>query len=219
MLFVERRRVQRVKLIEPLRGNVAATRVFVVDLSLRGLRIAHQEPIGSSGSQIRVQTEWDGRLILLDCRVERTQIHRIAETATSKTLYHTGLTIIHAHKASVSALRDLIQVHVERAIDEQKANARGIPPIAAQSTQPRPATHYRRHELIAGRWRETDTTDPTQPPNGFTVSASHSPQEVSMLRSAFENGDKASGGHDLIRRLAKLSITSVESVPTRRFMP
>jgi len=218
-LFAERRRVQRVRLLEPLRGTVDSIRVFVVDVSIHGFRIAHQESLGTTGANVTLQTQWDGRMIKLQCRVERTTIHRIAETATAKTLYHSGLTLRGADDDSLVALHDLIHVHVVRALDEQKANARGIPPIAAQSTQAAQPTHYTRHEWIGGRWRETDTTDAAQPANGFTVSASHSPQEVSMLRSAFEHADKASGGHDLIRRLAKLSISSAEGVPSRRFMP
>lgn len=219
MLFAERRRVQRVKLIEPLKGSVGAARVFVIDVSLRGIRVAHQEEIGGAGATVTLQTQWDGRPITLECRISRTQVHRAAERATGKTLYHSGLTIQHPNDEAVAVLRDLIHHHVVRALDEQKANARGIPPMAAQSMQKAQPTHYTRHELIGSRWRETDTTDPSQPANGFTVSASHSPEDVLMLRAAFENADKGSGGRDLIRRMAKLSITSAEGVPSRRFMP
>jgi len=219
MLFVERRRVQRVKLLEPLRGTVGSVRVFVVDLSLRGIRVAHQEQIGGAGAPVTLQANWNGRTITLECRVVRTQIHRMAETATGKTLYHSGLAITRAHESAAAMLRELIHEHVLRALDEQKANARGIPPMAAQLTQKAQATHYTRHELIGGRWRETDTTDPAQPTNGFTVSANHSPEDVSMLRAAFESAEPGSGGRDLIRRMAKLSITSAEGVPSRRFMP
>jgi hypothetical protein len=60
MLFVERRRVQRVRLIEPLRGTIGASRVFVIDVSLRGIRVAHQEPIGRPGDKVTLQTQWDG---------------------------------------------------------------------------------------------------------------------------------------------------------------
>jgi len=218
-LFAERRRVQRVKLLEPLRGTAGGKRVFVIDVAIRGVRIAHQETLGISGTDLMLEAEWDGRTIVLQCRIERTKVHRIAENATAKTLYHSGLTIRDADDESLAVLRDLIHVHVVRALDEQKANARGIPPIAAQSTHAAQPTHYTRHEMIGSRWRETDTTDPSQPPNGFTVSASHSPEEVSMLRTAFEHADKASGGHELIRRLAKLSISPAEGIPSRRFMP
>jgi PilZ domain-containing protein len=219
MLFVERRRVQRVKLLEPLRGSAGPTRVFVIDVSLNGVRIAHQEPIGNIGSTIAVVTSWDARPMKLECKIVRTAIHRAADSATAKTLYHSGLVITHADDNSLATLRELIHRHILRALDEQKANARGIPANAPQSHQRSQPVHYRRHELIAGRWRETDTTDPAQPANGFTVAASHSPEEVTMLRSAFETADKASGGHDLIRRMAKLSITTAEGIPSRRFMP
>lgn len=220
MLFLERRRVQRVKLIEPLRGSVGSSRVFVVDVSLRGLRIAHQETLGKTGDIITLQTQWDGRSMMLKCQIVRTQIHRMAETATSKTLYHSGVVITQALGMSATALREMIEAHIVRAMEEQKANARGVPPVTAASTKTaKMATHYKRHELIGGRWRETSTTDPSQPANGFTVSADHSAEEVLMLRNAFESGDSATGGHDLIRRLAKLSISSAEGVSTRRFMP
>ena len=220
MLFLERRRVQRVKLIEPLRGTIGTSRVFVVDVSLRGLRIAHQDTLGKTGEVVTLQTQWDGKSIMLKCQIVRTQIHRMAETATAKTLYHSGIVITQALGMSATALRELIEAHIVRAIDEQKANARGVPPVTAASTQtPKTTTHYKRHELIGGRWRETATTDPVQPANGFTVSADHSAEEVNMLRNAFEKGDPKTGGHDLIRRLAKLSISSAEGVSTRRFMP
>jgi hypothetical protein len=218
MLFVERRRVQRVKLLEPLRGTINDTRVFVVDVSLRGVRVAHQDHLGGAGEDVTLQTAWDGHTIILDCRITRTKMHRAAETAMAKTLYHSGLAIVNPRAESAKTLRDLIQVHILRALDEQKANARGVPPIAAQSTQKTQPTHYTRHEFFGGRWRETDTTDASQPSNGFTVSASHSPEEVSMLRSAFERAESPAA-REMIRQMAKLSISSAEGVPSRRFMP
>lgn len=211
--------MQRVKLIEPLRGSIDAQRVFVIDVSLRGLRIAHQESIGRVSDVITLSAQWDARPLHLKCEIVRTQVHRVAESATARTLHHSGVVIKQALGMSATTLRELIESHILRAIDEQKANAQGIPAIAAQSFQTGKPSHYKRHELFAGRWRETATSDPAQPPNGFTVSADHSPHEVAMLRNAFERGDSATGGRDLIWRLAKLSITASEGVSTRRFMP
>lgn len=218
-MFVERRRVQRVRLSDPLRGTIGESRVFIVDVSLRGLRIAHQEQIGEKGAGVTLRAQWDGKPLELKCEIARTQVHRLAQSATAKTLYHSGVEIRQVMGTSAMTLRELIEAHVMRALDEQKANANGVPAVAAQHFQTGKASHFKRHELFAGRWRETATSDPTQPPNGFTVSAEHSPEEVAMLRSAFEQGDAASGGRDLIWRLAKLSISSQEGVPTRRFMP
>jgi hypothetical protein len=214
---VERRRVQRVRLIEPLRGRVDLNRAFVVDVSLRGLRVAHQVSIGRVGETVSVHAEWDGRPFDVMARIVRTVEFKPAASATAKAVYHSGLEITLVIGVSARTLRDMIEWHVERAFDEQVANARGIPTIAPQSVQTGKAAQLKRHELVNGRWRESATTDPAQPPNGFTVSSDHSPHEVAMLRGAFENA-ASEDGRALIWRLAQLSI-SADGVPTRRYVP
>jgi hypothetical protein len=119
---------------------------------------------------------------------------------------------------SAITLRELVEWHVARALDEQKANAKGIPTIAPQSFQTGKGTHYIRHEFLQGRWRETATMDSAQPSNGFTVSAEHTPGEVQMLRQSFEK-DGSLANRDLIRKLAAMSISAAEGVPTRRYLP
>ena len=208
----ERRRVQRVRLIEPLRGTIGAARIFVLDVSLRGLRVAHQDPIGDLGDPCPVRAEGEGRRIELTCSLARTQVHRAADTRSSRTLYHSGLEIQQISDSSSIALRSIIEAHVARAIDEQRANARGIPAIAAQSFQTGNAQHFVRHELVLGRWREIATTDSSQPENGFTVAADHTPHEVQMLRNAY------SLSRELVRSMARLSISG-EGIPTRRYLP
>lgn len=215
--MMERRRVQRVRMATPLRGAVGTVRMFVVDVSLRGLRIAHQESIGRPGDVVNLKFDWDGHSIILRCEITRSQTIRPAD-GNGKPLFHSGMVIVHATGTSGRALRDLVEWHIVRALDEQKANARGIPAVAPQSYQTGKASYYIRHELVLGRWREMATTDPTQPSQGFTVSADHSAAEVDMLRSAFERGTSG-GGRDLIRRLAQLSISAAEGIPTRRFVP
>ncbi|HKR62103.1 MAG TPA: PilZ domain-containing protein [Thermoanaerobaculia bacterium] len=216
--FAERRRVQRVRLPQPLRGTLGGTRIFLVDVSLRGARIAHQENIGEIGDVCPIRAEWDGRPLELTCSLVRTQVHRAADAHSARTLYHSGVEIQQVAASSAMLLRAMIEHYIAMAMDEQKANARGIPAVAAQSFQTGNAKHYVRHELILGRWREIATTDATQPDNGFTVAASHTPQEVQMLRNAFERGG-ISGSRDLIKRMAQLSITAGEGIPTRRYMP
>ena len=215
----ERRRYQRANLVRPHPGRVGVARVYLIDVSLNGVRIAHQGTLPPPGQPCVLAFEWEGQPIELRCEVTRNVLDRLAKSAAEKSIYHAGLSILSADRQSQEGLRVMIGTLVARALDEQKANARGIPAVAPQAHQRSQPVHYRRHELIAGKWRETDTTDPAQPANGFTVAASHSPEEVTMLRSAYETADKASGGHELIRRMAKLSITTVEGVPSRRFMP
>ena len=206
------------KLIEPMRGSVGSARVFVVDLSLRGFRIAHQDHLGNPGDKITVHTTWEGRSIDVKCTIVRTEIFRRAASATAKTLYHSGLSIDSMSELAAMSLREVIEWHVIRAIDEQKANARGIPTIAAQSFQSGKGTEFKRHQLVNGKWNEVPTTDPIQPRNGFTVSVEHSLAEVQMLREAFEHAPD-DGAREMIREMAKLSISTTEGVPTRRYQP
>jgi hypothetical protein len=215
--FVERRRVQRVRLPEPLRGSAGAQRIFVMDVSVHGLRIAHQDHIGDAGDPCVVRFEWDGHTMELVCAIVRSHVQRTA-SPSGRTLYHSGLELQQASAVSANLLRSLVEHYIALALDEQKANARGIPPVAAQSFQTGNARHYVRHELILGRWREVATTDATQPYNGFTVAANHTPAEVQMLREAFEAGGM-SGNRELIQRMAQLSISAGEGIPTRRYMP
>lgn len=214
----ERRRVQRVRLPQPLRATIDGRRAFILDLSLRGLRVMHQDEIGFVEGKCVVKSEWDGRPMELHCTIVRTAVHRSADSTGSRTTYHSGLTINRAVGVSSVTLRRLVEYHVERALDEQRANARGVPPLAAQSVQTGTGTAFVRHEYRLGRWREVTTHDPEQPDHGFTIAAHTTPSEVEMLRRAYERAKTAS---DLavIRRLAEMSVNAAEIVQARRYTP
>jgi hypothetical protein len=214
----DRRRVQRVRLPQPLRATIDGVRVFIVDVSLRGLRVAHQEEIGRVAATCIVRSEWDGRPLELHCSIVRTALHKSADSAGSRATYHSGLTISRAVGVSSVTLRRIIEHHVERALDEQKANARGIPALAAQSVQTGVATAFVRHEYKLGRWREVMTADAEQPVHGFTIAAHTTPSEVEMLRRAYERA-KTANDLAVIKRLAEISVNSAEVVQARRYTP
>ena len=214
----ERRRVQRVRLPELLPATVNGARAFLVDLSLKGARVLHQDDIGRVSSECIVRTQWDGHRIELHCTIVRTALHKPSDH-NGRTLYHSGLQITHAGQVSTLTLRRLIEHHVERALDEQKANARGIPPrLAAQSHKTGAPSTFVRHEYAMGRWREVMTATAAQPENGFTIGAQTTPAEVEMLRRAYEAATSAS---DLavIRKMAAMSVSSGEVVQARRYTP
>lgn len=210
--------MQRVHLPQPLKATIDGTKVFLLDVSLRGIRVMHQEDIGSVSSECVVRAEWDGHPLTLHCTIIRTAMHRPANRKGDRTLYHSGLTIDHAAAASTRTLRRLVEHHVERALDEQKANARGIPPLAAQSMQTGTPTTYVRHEYAMGRWREVMTATSNQPDNGFTICATTTPAEVEMLRRAYETATTAAD-LAMIRRMAALSVSAAEVVQARRYTP
>ncbi len=214
----ERRRVQRVRLLQPLKASVDGVKAFVVDISLAGVRVMHQDDLGLTARECTLRTEWDSHPLVLRCRVVRTTLHQAAN-ASGRGLYHSGMTIVSASEMSAMTLRKLIEHHVERALDEQKANARGIPPpLAAQSVRTGAPVAFVRHEMTNGRWREINTATNAQPEQGFTIAAHTTRAEVEMLRRAYEAASSQSE-RVMIRRLAALSVSSNEVVQARRYLP
>ena len=213
----ERRRYGRVRPVQRLRGNVGTVPVYIVDISLNGVRVAHQDPIQSGETPCLLRFEWDGQSVTLQCQVRRTRVEREAKSQFDKALYHSGLQIVSILPASREILRELIASCVTRALDEQRANAKGIPAIAAQSVQTGKGEDYLRCELVGDNWRKTRTRVSDQPSNGFTISIEEEPSKVDMLCRAYEAGD--ADGRKLIRTFAALSISKSEGVPTRRYSP
>jgi hypothetical protein len=212
----ERRGIQRVSFLQPLRGKAGDARMFVVNASLSGFRVAHQEWIGDMGDLVRLSFEYDGFMIRAQCELRWTRVHRFAG-AGSKATHHSGLRITEISQESSHSLIELVEVHVVRALDEQKANAKGLPAIAAQSYQTGVAKQFVRHEFHAGTWKEAKTPEPKQPHSGFTLAADVNPAEVKMLRVAYETGAPAS--RTMIRDLAAASINTPDGIPTRKYMP
>ncbi len=162
--------------------------------------------------------DWQGHSVTLQCSLVRTVLFKEAKTAYDKPLYHSGLRIDSAEFSSDLSLREMISHFVALALDEQKANARGIPPNAAQSFQTGKGSSFIRCDFFAkGRWTKTKTTASDQPREGFTISAEEEPEEIDRLCNAYEVGDHE--GRKLIRTLAAMSISKAEGVPTRRYTP
>src|ERR1700720_4433536 len=124
-----RRRFERVRLLKPIQGRIGAKRVFIVDVSVNGFRVAHQDAIGCIGEQPLLMFEWEGQNIAARCTITRTEVQLVGRAGNAKSLYHSGLEIAHAGNGARSTLRDLVHGYVVRALDEQKANARGVPPL------------------------------------------------------------------------------------------
>ena len=213
----EKRRYQRVTLPNPLRSDVSGVRAYIVDLSVKGVRVAHQDALPAPGGECTVRFEGVSGPIGLDCAVVHTLVHRPARTPTERPVYHSGLEILAARHDSDRALRELIGHFIDRAMDEQRANARGIPASAAVSFQTGKGTEFLKLELLAGRWRRTLTKDSQQPINGFTISASEHEDNIVMLCEAFESSDN--DGRRLIRTMAELATSKAEGIPTRRYEP
>jgi len=210
----DRRRFQRIGLPRPVGGRSGAARVFLIDLSLGGFRVAHQLAL-KPNDPFELSFEWEGQRITMRCSVIHNVLFRLAKTSAEKSIYHAGLRIDEATVSSRSALREMIASFIARALDEQKANARGIPAVAADSFQTGKGTRYLRCELIDGTWRKSETERPDQPPFGFTVSVEEDRQQLALLCESFEKSDAE--GRKMIQMLAEMSISKAEGIPTRRY--
>jgi hypothetical protein len=202
----------------PLEARFAERPVRIIELSVVGFLAAHEGRLAADETH-RLVIDWDGAQLELQCRVVRSTMWRLGKSLGERSIYHSGLHIVDVSKASFDKLRELIAERVMRALEEQKANARGIPPLAAYMYrfQPGKGELYRRCELVNGEWRKTETIRPAQPLNGFTVSADVEPEHVEMLCRTWEI--TTTEGRRLTRLLAELSVSKVEGVPTRRYVP
>ena len=200
----------------PLSAQFAGTRARVLEISVLGLLIAHEGKI-SPGTTHDLVIDWDGTELQFSCRVIRSTLWRLAKSAGERSIYHSGLRILESRGDSNSRLRHLLAERIIRALEEQKANARGIPPLAAYMYQPGKGELYRRCELVDGVWRKSETIRPDQPQNGFTVSIDVEPAHVEILCRTWETTTPE--GRRLTQMLAELSIDKSEGVPVRRYVP
>lgn len=94
MVTTERRRHQRVKLREPLRGAVGAARIYVLDASMGGMRVAHQGTLPPPGAYCRIELPSDVGTIKIDCEVVRTVAQPPPLTQTTKPIFHSGVAVV-----------------------------------------------------------------------------------------------------------------------------
>ena len=210
--YSRQRTIERVRLEQPVPAVADGERAYVVDASVRGVRISHSG-FFSQGTKHDVEFQWDGRPIRF---VGETRWTKADRDASRDGVYLSGLEIADIRTDSERALRGLVDYCVEHALDEQKANAHGIPSLAATEAKGEQSQIYTRHEFVHGVWRKMTTSDSRQPHAGFTVPSTESRTQVEMLRAAYEVADGSM--RQVIRRLAQLSIDE-NAAPLRRYTP
>jgi hypothetical protein len=211
----ERRRYEHLTLPRPVSARFGSEKVFVLDLSINGARVAHQHRTLESPSE-RIRFEWQGFELAFDAEVLRTSKEPTKIGASE--VYESGLLFLESVGDSENNIRELIADQIMRVLDERKANARGIPPIAATYVRTGSKTGgYVTWRLVSGSWTSAPSDSSEQPLDGFTVSASESKDQVQMLCSTYQNSDFE--GRKMIRKMAELSVSSPDGIATRKFEP
>ena len=97
------------KLREPLRGAIGAARIYVLDGSIGGMRVAHQAVLPPPGAFVRMELPTDIGTVKVDCEVVRTVTQAPpAITTTNKPIFHSGLVVVAAaDRQSAERLRNV----------------------------------------------------------------------------------------------------------------
>ncbi len=244
MQFPRTRRVQRVRLAQPLIARLGATQVVLVDVSVMGAKIEHHTPL-AAGARARLFFAWDDEEIETECRIVRSRLERFSVGADGLTVYHSGLEFDEIDPNTKSKLKEMIARFITRALEEQKLNAKGMLPASVDhmpifryggqlTSNPKDVTQaigvsalpssrvavetgYICYHLENNTWRKKRTHDPGQPTEGFTISALEDRSQADLLCDAYQKSDRE--GRKMIQLFAQLSIVEGEGILPGRFEP
>ena len=211
-----KREFERVHFEHPIPARLSGQAVALIDLAIGGARLLGTSRVVPS-SQHDLRIEWEGEAIDLKCTVTRCVIQTFATKPDQKSTYEIGIRIVETVGDADKKIHHLIGTFVLKAIEEQRANWAGVPPIGPYVHIEGKSGRYRRCQFFNADWNISETTNPEQPANGFTVSSEVSPRYIQMLCQTWEKTDNE--GRRLTRILAELSINKAEGVPTRRYIP
>ncbi len=233
------RRYERIRLSRPIVARLGSLSVVLSDISVIGARVEHNVQL-ATGNMARLSFRWNDENIEIQSKVVRSKLERFSSGSDGLTIYHSGLEFIGSSPEGARALHQMISSHIIRALEEQKANARGVVPedldempifrggVLSQGRRDGgggalPVNRIARQAAFISfrldkmRWRRTWTTSREQPEDGFTVSSDEEQEQLHLLCRTYENAD--SEGRRLIRIFAQLSVTEGEGVPPGRYEP
>ena len=211
-----KREFERVHFEHPIPARLGGQPVAVIDLAIGGARLLGTTRVPPASTH-DLDIDHDGETIRLKCSVTRCVIQAFASRKDEKSTYEIGVRIVETVGDADKKLHHLIAEFVLKAIEEQRANWNGVPPVGPYVHIEGKGGRYRRCQFFNGAWQIAETTQPDQPLNGFTVSAEVSPRYLKLLCQTWEKTDNE--GKRLTRILAELSINKAEGVPTRRYIP
>lgn len=210
-----RRRFERIKLHEKVPALLDGRLAVLIDLSLSGVQLEHEHVL-RDGDSLTLEFDWRGDQVTVECEVIWTRFHGFSSRSRQK-VYRSGLVFRRHRGDSGLVLRSIVTELVERALDEQKANANGVPPRLASYMVSGKIRGYLRLRLIHGVWQHVATGDPMQPADGFTVSIDEAPDQIKLLCETYEK--LSSANRDLVRKMAELSVCNPDGLPARRYEP
>jgi len=216
----ERRQYNRLALDAPEACSLGDLSGFVFNVSVTGALVfcAGRVETLRTGEMRTLEFSWEGHSLSFECEIIHTDVEIRDTKSGRKLVTRVGCNFVSGSGDSTQTLRTIIAQRIERALDEQRANARGVPALLPTSTQRGTKDRgYVRYRLRGNEWTREATTEAEQPRDGFTIGADEREDHVALLCESYRTADFE--GRRLIRRMAELSISRSEGVPTRRYEP
>jgi len=194
VLDADRRRAQRVVLNTPIPGRLESQSVSILEIGLAGSRLEHHQSL-SIDSVVTLSFSWDDEELALSARVARCVLQPLLSERVGEMVYQSGLEFPEDSGRSSNMLRSMITSYVTRSLEELKQNARGGADTRATpflkldsgerkrtgTGEPESGRIYLRCRLSGQSWERTESLNPRQPPDGFTVLATHPAVELELL--------------------------------------
>lgn len=229
----ERRTIERIRLSNPIVGRLGTMGVILIDISSAGARVEHYNRF-ATGTMTRLRFQWEGEEVSAECRIVSCKVHRFSPGDDGLTVYQSGLILTDPTGESAMTLKRMVTAHITRALAEQVANLRGVPPVFDAENMPifrdgvlttdkseitsksRDSYLLPTRSLVLQRgfitctfkrkaWQKRWSMNSGQPEEeGFTVSANEQPDQIDRLCEAYQLGNDEH--RHLIRVMAEMSV-------------
>lgn len=211
-------------------ANIAGQPAHLVDLGMLGARIRNEQPF-QAGAEVRIEFVYEGEPIGVVGRVTRSEFQQVLSEARGQRIFMTAVEFVSADPWSAARVKRVITDQVARALEAQKANARGaiaalsadVPFLRASGTRGKvrksdTPSYVSCRPGPKGTWRKTIIARPIQPADGFTVRLGDTEDEVDRLCRAWTEASPEV--RKLIRICAEMStLDDDETLPPQKFVP
>jgi len=189
----ERRQFQRLSLTEPLDGWFGDYSVRLIDVSATGALIESDEGIPEDARAL-LRFYWRGHEVEITAETARAEGNRCGLAFVEESAVLCGLI--------AESATELLFAFQANAMGDREANVIGDQTFTA--AMHRHTSGFVTWILSEDGWKMRPSLLPDQPPDGFTISAGTSEDEVEMLCRTYESGDTEA--RRLTRMLAELSV-------------
>jgi len=202
----ERRRSTRTRLRCVLRALIARHEAIVVDVSLHGARVRHENAV-RRGATVRVVFEWEQRRFAAAAEVLATRIVTLGAGDDEPAIYESRLRFPSLTADALDILHRVIAAAGNHELRSWVGNLQGDAGDA-RGTHPSPTRGFIRCRYVHRRWERKWTRDASQPHDGFVIPAATDSSDIAALCSSWESMDDAS--RNLVQLTARAVVEGME---------